>query len=96
MIHVKDHDEPLGEWKVDWEAVRAVLPTLPYNTRPGAGSGWYVLETPAGDDPIASAKRLSFGFLKVSASSRPPVPWIVPKELSRRRCIRRFGRCEPD
>ena len=57
MIHVKDHDEPLGEWRVDWDAVRAVLPTLPYNTQPGAGSGWYVLETPAGDDPVASAKR---------------------------------------
>jgi sugar phosphate isomerase/epimerase len=57
MIHVKDHDENLGDWRVDWDAVRATLPTLPYNAKPGVGAGWYVLETPAGDDPLGNARR---------------------------------------
>lgn len=57
VIHVKDMEHPLGEGPVDWPAVRALLPRLPYNATPGVGAGWYVLETPGGDDPVASARR---------------------------------------
>src|SRR5205823_1511112 len=57
MIHVKDGNHPLGEGPVDWDAVRRALPTLPYNTTPGVGAGWYVLETPGLDDPIGNAAR---------------------------------------
>jgi sugar phosphate isomerase/epimerase len=57
MIHVKDHEDQLGEGKVDWQAVRALLPQLPYNAKAGVGGGWYVLETPGGDDPIGNARR---------------------------------------
>ena len=54
MVHVKDTHSPgqapLGEGKVDWAACRAALRDVGYD-------GWYVLETPPGDDPVASATR---------------------------------------
>lgn len=54
MVHVKDTRDggqaPLGEGEVDWPACRAVLREIGYE-------GWVVLETPAGDDPPASAAR---------------------------------------
>ena len=55
MVHVKDTgaaggNAPLGDGVVDWDACRAALREIGY-------SGWYVLETPAGDDPEADAAR---------------------------------------
>ena len=58
MLHVKDTAEgggncPLGEGRVDWAACRAAVREIGYD-RP---ESWFVLETPAGDDPVASAAR---------------------------------------
>lgn len=55
MLHVKDTAEgggncPLGEGRVDWPACRAAVSEIGYD-------GWFVLETPAGDDPVAGAER---------------------------------------
>jgi sugar phosphate isomerase/epimerase len=54
MVHVKDTKDGgqamLGEGTVDWGACRAALREIGYD-------GWFVLETPAGDDPLASARR---------------------------------------
>jgi sugar phosphate isomerase/epimerase len=54
MVHVKDTDGSgqalLGEGKVDWAGCRRALREVGYD-------GWYVLETPAGPDPIANATR---------------------------------------
>jgi len=54
MLHVKDTDgsgqAPLGEGVVDWSACRAAVQETGYD-------GWFVLETPAGDDPEADAAR---------------------------------------
>ncbi len=58
MLHVKDTAQdgancPLGEGRVDWPACRAAVREIGYD-RPDS---WFVLETPAGDDPISSAER---------------------------------------
>jgi sugar phosphate isomerase/epimerase len=55
MIHVKDTDgKHLGEGRVPFPEVRAALHEIGYD-------GWLVLETPAGDDAVASAqKNLAF------------------------------------
>ena len=58
MLHVKDTaldggNCPLGEGRVDWPACRAAVRDIDYD-RPDS---WFVLETPAGDDPIASAQQ---------------------------------------
>lgn len=58
MLHVKDTapeggNAPLGEGRVDWAACRAAVREIGYD-RPDS---WFVLETPAGDDPVADAKR---------------------------------------
>ena len=55
MLHVKDTaagggNVDLGEGVVDFAACRAAVRDIGYD-------GWVVLETPAGDDPIASAQR---------------------------------------
>ncbi|HEV2126914.1 MAG TPA: sugar phosphate isomerase/epimerase family protein [Chloroflexota bacterium] len=54
MVHVKDTKDGgqamLGEGTVNWEGCRAALRDIGYD-------GWYVLETPAGDDPVATAQR---------------------------------------
>jgi sugar phosphate isomerase/epimerase len=54
MVHVKDTpgtgQAPLGAGVVDWAACRRALRDIGYD-------GWYVLETPAGDDPAAAAAR---------------------------------------
>ncbi len=55
MVHVKDTGATggnvgLGEGVVEWDACRAALREIGY-------SGWYVLETPAGDDPETDAAR---------------------------------------
>jgi sugar phosphate isomerase/epimerase len=58
MVHVKDtarggpgsSNVPLGQGEVEWAACRQAIKDIGYN-------GWFVLETPAGDDPIASAAR---------------------------------------
>jgi sugar phosphate isomerase/epimerase len=54
MLHVKDTtgggQAMLGEGAVDWAACRAAVHAIGYD-------GWAVLETPAGDDPIANAAR---------------------------------------
>ena len=43
-------DEALHVGPVDWAACRAAVSAIGYD-------GWAVLETPAGDDPIANAAR---------------------------------------
>ena len=58
MLHVKDTGEgggncALGEGRVDWKACRAAVRDIGYDT-PDA---WFVLETPAGDDPARDAAR---------------------------------------
>jgi sugar phosphate isomerase/epimerase len=55
MVHVKDADAggrnaPLGEGVVDWGACREAVREIGYQ-------GWFVLETPAGDDPLESGAR---------------------------------------
>jgi sugar phosphate isomerase/epimerase len=55
MLHVKDTAPDggncaLGEGRVDWPACRAAVRDIGYD-------GWFVLETPPGDDPIAGAER---------------------------------------
>jgi len=54
-IHLKDgsstyENVPLGAGVVDWPACRAAVDEVGYDD-------WFVLETPAGDDPIESARR---------------------------------------
>jgi sugar phosphate isomerase/epimerase len=62
MLHVKDTGPEggncaLGEGRVDWKACRAAVRDIGYDT-PDA---WFVLETPAGDDPVKdSARYLEF------------------------------------
>ena len=58
MLHVKDTGPEggncaLGEGRVDWKACRAAVRDIGYDT-PDA---WFVLETPAGDDPVRDAAR---------------------------------------
>lgn len=51
MIHVKDTDgQDLGEGRVPFPEVKAAIADIGYD-------GWLVLETPRGDDPVASAKK---------------------------------------
>ena len=54
LVHVKDTpgagQAPLGEGVVAWDACRRALRDIGYD-------GWYVLETPPGDDPPAAAAR---------------------------------------
>jgi L-ribulose-5-phosphate 3-epimerase len=51
MIHLKDTDgQPLGKGRVDWPAAIAAIRDIGYD-------GWLVLETPSGDDPLASGRR---------------------------------------
>jgi sugar phosphate isomerase/epimerase len=54
MVHVKDtrgtDNAPLGAGVVDWADCRAALREIGY-----PDDGWYVLETPPGDDPVADA-----------------------------------------
>lgn len=51
MVHVKDTGQTmLGEGRVDWPACREALRAIGYD-------GWFVLETPPGDDPVAAARR---------------------------------------
>lgn len=55
MVHVKDTGQPggnvmLGEGRVNWPGCRQALREIGYD-------GWYVLETPSGDDPIAAARQ---------------------------------------
>lgn len=51
MIHVKDTDgQHLGEGRVPFPEVKAAIADIAYD-------GWLVLETPRGDDPVASAKK---------------------------------------
>lgn len=55
MVHVKDTapdggNVMLGEGRVDWDGCRAALRAIGYD-------GWYVLETPPGDDPAAAARQ---------------------------------------
>src|SRR5205823_3039690 len=54
MVHVKDTKggEPamLGEGEVRWASCREAIREIGYN-------GWCVLETPAGADPLANARR---------------------------------------
>jgi sugar phosphate isomerase/epimerase len=54
MVHVKDTKNGaqamLGEGEVDWAGCRAALRDIGYED-------WFVLETPAGDDPMAAARR---------------------------------------
>ena len=58
MIHIKDTDQkPLGEGAVPWPACIAAIRESGYGTRAHPGADWFVLETPAGDDPMESAKR---------------------------------------
>jgi sugar phosphate isomerase/epimerase len=60
MVHVKDTlgagQAPLGAGAVDWAACRRALRDIGYD-------GWCVLETPAGDDPVAAAARY-LGFTR--------------------------------
>ena len=50
-IHMKDTDsQALGEGRVDFEAVGKAIKEIGYE-------GWFVLETPPGDDAFASAKK---------------------------------------
>jgi sugar phosphate isomerase/epimerase len=54
MLHVKDTpgkgQAPLGEGVVDWAACRAAVREIGYD-------GWFVLETPPGDDAVEAASR---------------------------------------
>jgi sugar phosphate isomerase/epimerase len=54
LVHVKDTDGKgqalLGEGRVDWESCRAALRDIGYD-------GWFILETPGGDDPTGNARR---------------------------------------
>jgi len=51
MIHIKDTDQQhLGGGRVPFPEVRAAVRDIGYD-------GWLVLETPRGDDPVASAKK---------------------------------------
>jgi sugar phosphate isomerase/epimerase len=55
MLHVKDTapgggNVALGEGVVDWAACRQAVKGIGYD-------GWFVLETPAGDDPLANGRR---------------------------------------
>lgn len=55
MVHVKDTkagggDAMLGEGLVDWPECRAAIRDIGYD-------GWFVLETPPGDDPLATGAR---------------------------------------
>ena len=57
VIHIKDTGQNnLGEGQVDWDGVRRVLPTLDYGPHGKVGCGWFILETPAGDDAVANAR----------------------------------------
>ncbi|GIX08095.1 MAG: hexulose-6-phosphate isomerase [Candidatus Poribacteria bacterium] len=49
-IHMKDTGTPLGEGRVDFEAVAAAIREIGYDD-------WLVLETPVGDDPDASNRQ---------------------------------------
>lgn len=55
MVHVKDTDgNHLGHGRVPWGECREAIGDLGYD-------GWFVLETPAGDDPaLAGARNLGF------------------------------------
>ena len=58
MLHVKDTGKEggncaLGEGRVDWKACRAAVRDIGYDTP----DSWFVLETPAGDDPVKDAAR---------------------------------------
>ena len=55
MLHVKDTapgggNVALGEGQVHWAACRQAVREIGYD-------GWFVLETPPGDDPVADARR---------------------------------------
>ena len=51
MIHVKDTDQrDLGEGRVPFDEVKAAIAAIGYD-------GWLVLETPRGDDAVASARK---------------------------------------
>lgn len=51
LIHLKDTNRnDLGEGDVDFPAVRDVIVEMGYE-------GWLTFETPAGDDPLASARK---------------------------------------
>ena len=51
MIHIKDTDQTdLGDGRVDFPGCVEAIKNIPYD-------GWLVLETPAGDDALASARR---------------------------------------
>lgn len=57
MVHVKDTDQShLGDGKVPWAECRAALDDIAYD-------GWYVLETPAGDDAAVSGAR-NYGYTR--------------------------------
>ena len=58
MLHVKDTGQDggncaLGEGRVDWTSCREAVREIGYDT-PDA---WFVLETPAGDDPVKDGAR---------------------------------------
>ena len=51
LVHLKDTKRnDLGEGDVDFPAVKEAIMQIGYD-------GWLTFETPAGDDPIASAKK---------------------------------------
>jgi L-ribulose-5-phosphate 3-epimerase len=60
MLHVKDTlgkgQAPLGEGVVDWPAARTAVREIGYD-------GWFVLETPPGDNPVADAQKY-LGFTR--------------------------------
>lgn len=62
MLHVKDTAPEggncaLGEGRVDWKECRKAVREIGYDT----ADAWFVLETPAGDDPVKdSARYLDF------------------------------------
>jgi len=56
-VHVKDTDgNQLGDGRVPWADCRQALLDIGYDD-------WYVLETPAGDEPVARAAR-NYGFAR--------------------------------
>ena len=64
VIHIKDTGRSnLGEGDVDWAGVRRLLPTLDYGPGGQVGCGWFILETPAGDDALGNA-RLNLAFTR--------------------------------
>ena len=56
QIHVKEIGAEMGEGKLDFPAIFSTIREIGYG-RASAANGYLILETEAGDDPAANARR---------------------------------------